>query len=77
YTGADNIQSSITSITASELQTAQSSRAIAIQQLYIDLSAVAQVMIGNDPYQLLNPPSSGSTTNQTPAAPDVATHQVG
>ncbi|HHF7349141.1 TPA: type IVB secretion system protein DotA [Legionella feeleii] len=79
YTGADNIQKSITSITASELQTAQSSRAIAIQQMYIDLSAVAQVMIGNDPYKLLNPPaaSGDSSNNQTPAAPDVATQQFG
>lgn len=39
----------ITGISASELETAQMSRAIAIQQMYIDLSMIATVMINNDP----------------------------
>lgn len=39
----------ITGINASELETAQLSRAIAIQQMYIDLSLIATVMINNDP----------------------------
>ncbi|MDI9818678.1 MULTISPECIES: type IVB secretion system protein DotA [unclassified Legionella] len=40
-------------LSAGELQTAQMSRAIAIQQMYMDLSSIAQIMISNDPS--LNP----------------------
>ncbi|AAU28744.1 TPA: type IVB secretion system protein DotA [Legionella pneumophila] len=36
-------------ITSSQLQTARLSRAIAIQQMYVTLSTVAQVMVNNDP----------------------------
>lgn len=34
---------------ASELETAQLTRAIAIQQMFVDLSSVTQIMINNDP----------------------------
>lgn len=37
------------SISSSELDTAKMSRAIAIQQMYLDLSLIAQVMINNSP----------------------------
>lgn len=37
------------SVSSSQLQSVQMSRAIAIQQMYMDLSAVAQVMVNNDP----------------------------
>ncbi|HHL3493647.1 TPA: type IVB secretion system protein DotA [Legionella pneumophila] len=36
-------------LTSSQLETAQLSRAIAIQQMYVTLSTVAQVMVNNDP----------------------------
>ncbi|WP_298624141.1 type IVB secretion system protein DotA [uncultured Legionella sp.] len=36
-------------LTSSQLETAKMSRAIAIQQMYITLSTVAQVMVNNDP----------------------------
>lgn len=36
-------------LTPSQLQTAQMSRAIAIQQMYLTLSTVAQIMVNNDP----------------------------
>jgi defect-in-organelle-trafficking protein DotA len=36
-------------LTESQLETAQMSRAIAIQQMYITLSSVAQVIVNNDP----------------------------
>jgi defect-in-organelle-trafficking protein DotA len=36
-------------ITSSQLQTARLSRAIGIQQMYVTLSTVAQVMVNNDP----------------------------
>ncbi len=39
----------IGNITSSELQTAQLSRAIAIQQMYNDLGMIAQVMVNNSP----------------------------
>jgi len=41
--------SKITSITSSDMETAKMSRAIAIQQMYLDLTNVAQVMVNNDP----------------------------
>lgn len=76
YTAADGVQSSITTITNSELQTAQMSRAIAIQQMYIDLSAVAQVMVNNSP--TINIPPPPPPDSQTPAPySNVATQQFG
>lgn len=44
-------------ITSSEFETAQMSRAIAIQQMYMDLSLIAEVMVNNDP-------GVGSNTNR-------------
>ncbi|WED42440.1 type IVB secretion system protein DotA [Legionella cardiaca] len=70
FTAANNLTSTDTNvnksgftITQNELQTTQMSRAIGIQQMYLDLSSVAQIMVNNDP--LLNPEnnSSDSTTN--------------
>ncbi|WP_051546152.1 type IVB secretion system protein DotA [Legionella lansingensis] len=60
FTGADGLDQqnpSGVTITKDELQTTQMSRAIAVQQMYIDLGIVAQIMVNNDPG--LNP------TNQT------------
>jgi defect in organelle trafficking protein DotA len=39
----------INNISASEYETASMSRAIAIQQMYLDLGSVAQVIVNNDP----------------------------
>lgn len=47
--GASITIGGIKNITPSELETAQLSRVIAIQQMYMDLSSVAQVMVNNDP----------------------------
>lgn len=43
-------------LTSSQLATVQLTRAIAIQQMYVDLASVAQVMISNNP-QMNNSPS--------------------
>lgn len=53
-------------LTSSQLETAKISRAIAIQQMYQDLSAVAQVMVNNDP--ALNA-SLNKTSSGTPVTP--------
>ncbi|KTD49856.1 DotA [Legionella rubrilucens] len=58
-----------------DLETAKMSRAIAIQQMYLDLAMVAQVMVNNNPS--LNPSSSGANTNNKPFAPGVAQQQFG
>ncbi|MGQ3889897.1 type IVB secretion system protein DotA [Legionella sp. CNM-1927-20] len=59
----------------SELETLKMSRAVAVQQLYTDLSLVAQVMVNNDPQ--LNPPPT--TNNSTPPtySPPWAMQQFG
>ncbi|KTD59985.1 type IVB secretion system protein DotA [Legionella shakespearei] len=63
----------INNITAAQLETAQMSRAIAIQQMYLDLSAVAQVMVNNDPaYSNSSNPNSGNSDYSL-----VATQQFG
>lgn len=56
------------SLTPSELSTAQMSRAIAVQQMYVDLSSIAQIIIGNSP--AMAPP--GSSSNPNGAAPYIA-----
>ena len=48
-----SIQTNISAISPAEIQTAKMSRAIAIQQMYKDLSTVAQLMVANSP--ALNP----------------------
>lgn len=47
--GLDLVKQKITSISENELETARYSRAIAIQQMYIDLSMVAEIMVRNNP----------------------------
>jgi defect-in-organelle-trafficking protein DotA len=51
-------------LTASELVTAQLSRAIAIQQMYVDLSTVSLQMVTNDP-QLTTSNNTSSTSTVT------------
>ncbi len=65
-----NTDNNTLSLSSSELTTANMSRAIAIQQMYIDLSTVARVMVNNNPE--LNPQqnnTNSSANTQTPAAP--------
>ena len=50
----------INGLSTGELDTAKLSRAIALQQMYMDLSMIAQVMVSNDP--ALTPSSGSSTT---------------
>lgn len=52
-------------LTNSELDTAKMSRAIAIQQMYLDLSAVAQLMVNNSPSLRQHTDSEG---NQKPVS---------
>lgn len=59
----NKVKNNIKSISDDDLNTASMSRAIAIQQMYLDLAMVAQVMIGNDPE--FKAPSSGP--NPTPS----------
>lgn len=56
----------------SDLQTAKLSRAIAIQQMYVGLSMIAQVIIGNNP--VFSPRES---SGMSPAIPGVAYDQFG
>lgn len=44
-----NTQYGGASLSSTELQTAQMTRAIAIQQMYLDLSSLAQIIVNNDP----------------------------
>jgi defect-in-organelle-trafficking protein DotA len=53
---------------------ARVARAIALQQMYVDLSSVAQVMVNNDP--LINP-STDTNSSQSYFAPDYAKNQFG
>lgn len=50
------------SLSSSELDTARLSRAIAIQQMYVTLSSVAQIMINNDP-AFSTTTNTGTTNN--------------
>ncbi|CAM2916972.1 type IVB secretion system protein DotA [Legionella worsleiensis] len=54
-------------LTPSQLETAQMSRAIAIQQMYITLSSIAQIIINNDP-DFSNTNTGTTTTNFSPIA---------
>ncbi|HAT2039132.1 TPA: type IVB secretion system protein DotA [Legionella pneumophila] len=60
-------------LTSSQLETAQLSRAIAIQQMYVTLSTVAQVMVNNDPAFS----STSSTGNSKNDFSDIAKQQFG
>lgn len=73
-----SVQQNIPTVSNSEIQTAQMSRAIAIQQMYLDLSTVAQVIVNNDPK--LNPHQMNNTTSGTGTQTDfspVAIQQFG
>lgn len=56
----NTVQQNITTLSANELNTVSMSRAIAIQQMYQDLSSVAREMVSNLPGSQTN--SSGSST---------------
>jgi len=66
------ITKNISSITKSELKTVELSRAIAIQQMYMDLYSVSQIMVNNDP--TINPPTGPGAKEQFSIA---ATQQYG
>ena len=46
----DIVKANIPTVTQDDLTAASMSRVVAIQQMYLDLSSVAQVMVGNDPF---------------------------
>ncbi|MFT4058574.1 MAG: type IVB secretion system protein DotA [Legionella sp.] len=64
------------SLSASELSTAQMSRAIAIQQMYVDLTSVAQTIISNSP-AMAPPGSSSSSSNSSAYIPNYVNEQFG
>lgn len=55
-------------LTDSEVKTATMSRAIAIQQLYLDLSSIAQMAVDNDPQLNQEDKEEKSTTSMSPLA---------
>ncbi|KTC87412.1 MULTISPECIES: type IVB secretion system protein DotA [Legionella] len=61
FSSLASVKQNIPTVSSNEIQTAQMSRAIAIQQMYLDLSTVAQVIVNNDPQ--LNPQQTNSNTN--------------
>jgi defect-in-organelle-trafficking protein DotA len=63
------------SLSADELQTAQLSRAIAIQQMFVDLSNVTQTIIGNAPG--FAAPGSNNSSSSTPFIANLANQQFG
>jgi len=62
-------------ISQSELDTASMSRAIAVQQMYMDLSSIAQIMVNNDP-QINQSVKSDDEEGQEPFS-EVAEQQFG
>lgn len=73
FTGANTL-TNIT-LTSGELQTAQMSRAIAIQQMYLDLSSIAQIIVNNAP--ALNAQQKQQNTSQNNAFSVNAQQQFG
>lgn len=63
-----SVQQNIPSLTSSDLETAQMSRAIAIQQMYMDLQSVAISMVNNSPQLATTPSSSPVPEGQPPFA---------
>ncbi len=70
-TAGNNVKIGNNTLTPSEIAATQMSRAIAIQQMYMDLSSVARTMVGNDPQM-----STTSNPNTTPYS-TVANDQFG
>lgn len=62
-TGNNGSVGGVNNITASQIKMAQMSRAIAIQQMYVDFTSVAQVMVNNDP--ALTPSANNTSNNGT------------
>ena len=54
-----NVSSTISNLTPSDIATANMSRAIAVQQMFVDLGLVAQTMVNNDPQ--IGPSSASSS----------------
>lgn len=68
----EDINGSISGLSNQDMASTAMSRATAIQQMFLDLEATAQLMIENDPKITI---STNSTSN--PAYPDVATNVFG
>ncbi|HHF7352124.1 TPA: type IVB secretion system protein DotA [Legionella anisa] len=71
FTAGKNVKLGNNTLTPAEAAATQMSRAIAVQQMYMDLSTVARVIVGNDPQ--MSTTSNPNTTNFSP----VATQQFG
>ncbi|CAM2813869.1 defect in organelle trafficking protein DotA [Legionella steigerwaltii] len=75
-TSGNNVTVGNNTLTPSEIAATQMSRAIAIQQMYMDLTPVARTMITNDPGIPFNQPPTDSTTGTSTFSP-VANEQFG
>ena len=64
-------------LSASELETADMSRAIALQQMYLDLSTVARVVAGNNPAINPKPTVNGAAPSNNPVFAPFAEQQFG
>jgi defect in organelle trafficking protein DotA len=71
------VQQNIPSIQQSDLNTASMSRVIAIQQMYMDLATVAQVIVNNDPALSNQSPNSNSGSGTTTNFATFAASQFG
>ncbi|HHF7366952.1 TPA: type IVB secretion system protein DotA [Legionella bozemanae] len=70
-TAGNNVTLGNNTLTPAEIAATQMSRAIAVQQMYMDLSTVARTIVGNDPQM-----STTSNSETKPYTP-VATQQFG
>lgn len=58
----ETVQGNITGISNSEIETVEMSRAIAVQQMYMDLSSTAQVIVNNNP--TISPPNNNANAGK-------------
>lgn len=70
--GSESQVKQINSITSGDIETAKMSRAIALQQVYMDLQTVAQTMVNNDP-QFRSTPQTSTAKNYS----NIAVQQFG
>lgn len=68
------VKEKISSVSDNDIETASLSRAIAIQQMYVDLANIAQVMVNNNPHLLSRSQTAEAAKNNFS---DVAIEQYG
>lgn len=76
-TWIQSVQNTMSSASCSDLQATAFSRAIAIQQMYVDLQSIATTMVNNDPQLAALNSTSSSTSTTTTTFSSIATNQFG